>query len=213
MLEEHIKDQGSLHQLAKPLDHFYLPSHCPVNHNHQIPRQKCLHSPSSLYAEFGTRDFDCYYEHLTGGVSSMWRKLQAEGNDFCNVLPELHAFTGCDTTSAFDRKGKTTHLLIGLSLISLIFLSLGRSSDMPHHTWSISCVCFTIGIQPLRQWSHERFASSKVCRQIHPKTRKGTLNFNNGVGISAFYHNLPTCRNALNMHEGANYQPIILPLI
>ena len=42
-----------------------------------------------------------------------WRKW------YCNILPVLHTLTWCDTTSAFVRKGKTTHLLI--SLVSLIF--------------------------------------------------------------------------------------------
>ena len=49
----------------------------------------------------------------------MRRKLQAEGSDASNILPALHAFTGCDTTSAFVRKGESTHLLI--SLVSLMF--------------------------------------------------------------------------------------------
>ena len=45
--------------------------------------------------------------------------------------------------------------------------------DMSHHTWSISCACYTIGIQPLR---YKRFVSCKVCRKFHPKTRKCTFN-------------------------------------
>ena len=99
-----------------------------------------------------------------------------------NILPALHAFTGYNTTSTFVREGETIRLLI--SLVSLMFISLGRSSDMPHHTRSISCACYTIGIQPLR---YKRFASCKVCKKIHLKTRKGTFNYN-GVGIAAFYH-------------------------
>ena len=34
------------------------------------------------------------------------------GKDICSVLPSLHAFTGCDTTSAFVRKGKLVPLKI-----------------------------------------------------------------------------------------------------
>ena len=54
------------------------------------------------------------------GVSSMWKKLQAEGNDVCNVLPALHTLSQVATqTHVFVGKGETTHLLI--SLVSLMF--------------------------------------------------------------------------------------------
>ncbi|KAH3857464.1 hypothetical protein DPMN_100071 [Dreissena polymorpha] len=32
--------------------------------------------------------------------------LKAKGNDFCSVLPTIHCVTGCDTVSAFFRRGK-----------------------------------------------------------------------------------------------------------
>ena len=47
-------------------------------------------------------------------------------------------------TRAFDRKGEnnsSSHI----TGIPWCFLYLGRSFDMPHHTWSISCACYTIG--------------------------------------------------------------------
>ena len=31
-----------------------------------------------------------------------------KGEDICSVLSALHCFTGCDTTSSFVRRGKTT---------------------------------------------------------------------------------------------------------
>ena len=31
---------------------------------------------------------------------------QSLGEDVCKVLPGMHALTGCDSTSAFVRKGK-----------------------------------------------------------------------------------------------------------
>ena len=172
MLAKHIKDQGSMHQLAKQLDRFHLPSHCPVNNYHQIPSQRCLHIRPSIHTEFGTRASFLIQKQVTRGVLSISRNLQAEGNDTCNILPALHAFTGYNKTSAFLRKGKTI-LIYLYHWYPWCFLSLRRSSDMPHHTWSISCACYIIGIQPLR---YKRFASCRVCRKIHPKTRKGTFN-------------------------------------
>ena len=121
-----------------------------------------LHSPFSLYAEFGRRDFVWYQEQVTRGISSMWRKLQAEGNDFCNVLPALHTYIGCDTTSALVRKGKITHLLI--SLVSLIFSVFWKifwhaTSHVEHFVCMLYDRYSTTTI-----WSYVRFASSKVCR-------------------------------------------------
>ena len=102
------------------------------------------------------------------------KKVASWGNDFCNVLPALHTFTGCDTISAFVRKGKTTHLLI--SLVALIFsvswkIFWHATSHVEHFVCMLYDRYSTTTI--INLWT---FASSKVCRQIHPKTRKGTLN-------------------------------------
>ena len=38
--------------------------------------------------------------------------ILTKGENVCSVLPALHAFTGCDTTSSFDRRGKIASLKI-----------------------------------------------------------------------------------------------------
>ena len=38
--------------------------------------------------------------------------VSAKGSDICDVLPALHSFTGCDTTSAFVRRGKVAPLKV-----------------------------------------------------------------------------------------------------
>ena len=38
--------------------------------------------------------------------------VEVKGSDLCSVLPALHCFTGCDTVSAFVRRGKLTPLKV-----------------------------------------------------------------------------------------------------
>ena len=38
--------------------------------------------------------------------------VSATGTDLCEVLPTLHCFTGCDTISAFMRRGKVAPLKV-----------------------------------------------------------------------------------------------------
>ena len=182
-----ISHQGSKHQLAKQLDHFLLPSHCPVNYYYQIPRQRCLHS---VHAQFCTPWFYLTHEQVTSGVSSMWRKLQAEGNDVCNVLLALHVFTGCNTTSSFVRKAKTTHLLMSLLDIFCLLEAL------------LSChiTCGSLGVHAIQKvvnhyninvWHHAKFAGRFTQRP------REVISSYNGDGISL----LPSFRDALNMHK------------
>ena len=35
-----------------------------------------------------------------------------KGPELCDILPVFHSFTGCDTTSAFVRRGKVTQLKV-----------------------------------------------------------------------------------------------------
>ena len=129
---------------------------------------------------------------------------EAEGNDVCNILPALHAFTGCDTTSAFVRKGKTAPLKLLKSQPDFLdaFLSLGRSSDVPHHIYEklehFVCLLYnrrstTKDVNVLR---HAKFSE-----RFSPRPGK-VLSSYDGVDISL----LPPCRDALNMHiRRANY--------
>ena len=53
-------------------------------------------------------------------------------NDFSDPLVILHSFTGCDTVSAFSRKGKVRALKLMSQNESLIhlFKSIGRTFDI-----------------------------------------------------------------------------------
>ena len=41
---------------------------------------------------------------------SVKQMIESKGPQFCRILPSLHSFTGCDTTSAFVKKGKVQPL-------------------------------------------------------------------------------------------------------
>ena len=73
------------------------------------------------------------------------------GPEMSSALPALHSFTGCDTTSAFVRKGK----LVPLKTLKRnkdfidVFLQLGRSPEIEEQTyenWRISSVSCTISV-------------------------------------------------------------------
>ena len=170
MLAKRIKDQGSKHSnLPRNWIVFvYLRIAFPLSLDSQTKM-----SPYSSFTSWRIWHTWFFFYTKTGNKRRLVniKKVTSWRNYACNILSALHAFTGCGTISTFVRKGETTNLLI--SLVSLMFISLGRSSDMPHHTWNISCACYTISIQPL--W-YKRFASCKVCRKIHSKTKKGTFN-------------------------------------
>lgn len=40
------------------------------------------------------------------GLININQVINDSGKDFCSALPAIHAYSGCDTTSAFVRKGK-----------------------------------------------------------------------------------------------------------
>ena len=58
------------------------------------------------------------------------------GEGICGVLPALHAYSGCDTTSAFIHKGKLAPLKTLLKHKDFIddFLELGSSDDLKDTT-------------------------------------------------------------------------------
>jgi hypothetical protein len=58
--------------------------------------------------------------------------VEHEGKEICQALPALHAFTGCDTTSACVKKGKLMPLnsLTQCPNFLDVFLSLRRSVEV-----------------------------------------------------------------------------------
>ena len=100
------------------------------NHNFYLPLVCHLTSDLKVFIVY-TRRSKCEK------VAS-WRKWRLK---FCLHYMLSHVVT---QTRAFDRKGETTHLLI--SLVSSMFSVPWKIFffDMSHHTWSISCACYTI---------------------------------------------------------------------
>ena len=61
------------------------------------------------------------------------------GESLCKALPFYHAYTGCDYTSSFNRKGKIKlpKLLKKITELKEVFLNLSRSEDIPDDIKSI----------------------------------------------------------------------------
>ena len=55
------------------------------------------------------------------------------GEDICGVLPALHAYSGCDTKSAFVRKGKLAALKTLHKDFIDVFLEFGSSDDFKRY--------------------------------------------------------------------------------
>jgi len=78
----------------------------------------------------------------------------ALGQDVCKALPGMHAFTGCDTVSAFAGKGKLKPLkmLRASQDYQTMFQALGES-------WTLSSELS----QQLEMFTCEMYGSSKNC--------------------------------------------------
>ena len=71
------------------------------------------------------------------------------GQSICDALPAVHAFTGCDYTAAFVRKGKVRpfSLVEKSTLFQKAFAALGESQEVTPETESTieSFVCAMYG--------------------------------------------------------------------
>jgi hypothetical protein len=131
----------------------------------------------------------------------------ASNQDICHVLPAFHAFSGCDTTSAFVRRGKAGPLkaLKKSSDFKGVFSALRKSASVSNdlHVALEKFVCTMYGkpnytdINKLRyDLFTERFQSKSQC----------VLSNYDGIDLSL----LPPCRTSLHMHVlRANYQALI----
>lgn len=129
------------------------------------------------------------------------------GMEMCSALPALHAFTGCDSTSAFVRKGKLMPLktLKDHPEYLGILSTLGQSPEIEDHVFErlehFTCLLYrgsaTKDINKLR---HEKFVERFSVKQGK------LLSSYSGVDMSL----LPPCRESLKMHvRRANYQALI----
>ena len=132
--------------------------------------------------------------------------IEESGQELCNVLPSLHAFSGCDTVSAFVRKGKILplKLLKGNPEFLHLFEELGSSisvddnllTGLEHFTCQMYKKSCKESIDKLR---HDMFL-----QRYSP--RSSVLSDTDGIDMSL----LPPCRMAFQEHiKRANYQSLI----
>ena len=123
------------------------------------------------------------------------RKVAATvGIDVCRALIGMHAYTGCDTTSAFAGKGKASALkfLTNSREIKYTFLELGQEWDLSPELMdrleAFTCLLYA-----------PKASSTKVndLRYHLFCAKKGDIES----------HQLPPCRDCLDKHaQRANYQ-------
>jgi len=126
----------------------------------------------------------------------------------CAALPSFHAFTGCDSTSAFVRKGKTPFKLLCKSQPAIgAFPILGTTANIVDESTYLNIeqfVCSMYGkpsYLDVHKLRCETFRSRYDCNP----TQTG-IRIHNGIDISL----LPPCRTALRKHcQRVNYQAYI----
>ena len=133
--------------------------------------------------------------------------VSAEGSDICDVLPALHALTGCDTTSAFVRCGKVApfKVLEKRSEFFSTFRALGGSIDILPETFDEveKFVCCMYGKPKYDSVNKLRY--DLFTQKLRPKLGNVLSGFD-GIDLSL----LPHCQDSLYMHvQRANYQALI----
>ena len=133
--------------------------------------------------------------------------VSVKGSDICDVLPAFHSFTGCDTTSAFVRRGKVAPLKVLEKRPQFIstFRTLGKSTEAQTKTFNKleQFVCF--------MYSKPKYASINKLRydlfmQKFRPASGNVLSSVDGIDLSL----LPPCKDSLYMHmQRANYQAMI----
>lgn len=133
--------------------------------------------------------------------------VQSIGNDLCNALLSLHAFTGCDTISSFVRKGKVGPLRVLQKNPQYIpvFKGLGTSPTVTPGQFddleAFTCLLYGArsGIKDINKLRYTMFMT-----RFTPKNQ--LLSSESGIDLSL----LPPCRSSLRMHVvRANYQALI----
>ena len=121
----------------------------------------------------------------------------AMGKTLCKALPALHAFTGCDTVSAFAGKGKVSalKLVMGNQDLQDVFSELGQN-------WQVSGEMKS----KVEAFTSRWYAPKSSAKQIND-LRYHLFCAKRGEIES---HQLPPCRDCLHKHpERANYQTAI----
>ena len=170
-----------------------------------------VHSPDTdvfilllHYSEFF--DNDVYFETGTGNSRrriNIKTTMTIHGHDVCKALLGIHAVSGCDSTSAFVRKGKVKPLKLGKQEEFLqAFLELGTdvslcdalASKLEHFACKLYSAKNYTDINKLRYDTYkQRFTSTQVLST-------------EGMDLSL----LPPSRSSLVMHlQRANYQVMV----
>lgn len=145
--------------------------------------------PSELYVKCGTQNRTKYID-----VSDVVRMF---GTQLCKSLPGLHAFTGCDSVSAFAGKGKLAPLKIVKKhrKFQVLFEQLGMEWQLSDQDFALlqefTCLLYSVnsGTSDVNDLRYRLFC-----------TRKDELDSNQ----------LPPCGDCLKLHSSrANYQAAI----
>ena len=133
-------------------------------------------------------------EQVTRGVSSMWKKLQAEGNDICNVLPALHAFTGCDKNTRLYEEGWNNSLTHITGILD-VFCPL---EDLL--TCHITRGAFCVHTIQFNHYDMNVLRHAKLAERFTPRP-------------GSWYQPSTTMQKCIKHARRANHQPLIPPLI
>ena len=132
---------------------------------------------------------------------------KAIGPELSNALPSLHAYTGCDSTSSFVRKGKVVPLRLLQQHPQYIpaFTSFGTSSTMrKQHIEDIEA--FTCKMYEGKSGIRDIDKLRYVTFLTRYSPGKKLLTNDRGIDLSL----LPPCRSSLMMHIArVNYQCLI----
>ena len=134
--------------------------------------------------------------------------IQETGRDICSVLPAVHAFCGCDTTSAFVRKGKLTAMKLLKNHPGFIdvFKEVGKSTEITDAVFQslehFTCLMYGGPHAPL---DINKLRYEKFLQRFSAKA-SALLSAYDGIDMSL----LPPCRDTLVMHiRRVNYQAYI----
>ena len=128
------------------------------------------------------------------------------GDEINLALVALHAFTGCDTTSAFVRRGKVKPLTLLKKHPEFLptFHALGSRVDIEDRVFKdlekFTCLMYGSKLGDINSLRYEKFIERFSAKPGE------VLTSYNGVDMSL----LPPCRESLKMHvRRANYQALI----
>ena len=123
--------------------------------------------------------------------------ISKHGADYCKLMYSFHTFTGCDTTSAFVRRGKLTtkKTLDAHPEFQSSLISLASSTEVSEQTFNEleQFVCCIYGKSNYKDINKLRYDMFK--QRFQPKKGQ-TLSSCDGIDLSL----LPPCRSSLHMH-------------